>query len=110
MRRPDPPVRLRLQPRSFVSQTVLGGAWRFAWKSMSKSVANSVSNSASSDQALDEALSQNTQFFPDREADFAAEHVVLALGNLLQQPAVGGYQYPERGLAVFGDVRNQFFP
>src|SRR6266852_9056644 len=107
MRPPVPQGRLQPRPRWHASQVAVVVA--LAWNSVWESIPDLISPSASSGQALDEAFAQNTQLLPDCKADFAAEDVVLAFGNFLQQPAVDGYQYPERGLAVFGDVGNQFF-
>src|SRR5882762_5497006 len=79
-----------------------------AWNSVGESIPDSMSTSASSGQTLDEAFPQNAQLLPDCKADLAAEDVILAFGNFLQQSAVDGYQDPERRLAVFCDVGNQF--
>src|ERR1700680_2979022 len=66
--------------------------------------------SESSQQALQKSSTENTQLLGNGEADLAAEHVVLTVGNFLEQLAVNIHQDPETRLTVFCDHRDQFVP
>ncbi len=56
---------------------------------------------------LQKTFPENAQLFADRQTDFSTEYVILALGDFFQQLAIDVDQHKERGLAVFGNVRNE---
>src|SRR5713226_4158284 len=56
---------------------------------------------------LEEAFPEDAELFRGAQAYFCREDIVLFFADFLEQAAVDGYQHPQRGLAVFGDVRQQ---
>ena len=68
-----------------------------------------VPETGSSGQAFQEALGQNAELLTYGQADLAAEHVVFAQRNFIQQAPIDVNQHPKGRLAVFFDQRDQFF-
>jgi hypothetical protein len=62
-----------------------------------------------SGDSLQESFAENHQLFADGEADAAREHIVIEPHDFFEQAAIDGDQHPQRGLAVFGNERDQLF-
>src|SRR4029077_2637027 len=67
-----------------------------------------VPDAHSSGQAFQEALNQNSKLLAHGEADLAAENVIFAERNLVEQTLINGDEHPKCWLTVLFDERNEF--